>query len=88
MKIALTHYGGLMRECWLRGWSPLTIHVIILDTAHQCLDISEYFMVDISEYFSILELTSHIAVHSRVGSEWYILQSYSLVGVCWKFVIR
>ena len=35
-----------------------------------------------------VELTSHIAVHSRVGSEWYILQSYSLVGVCWKFVIR
>ena len=35
-----------------------------------------------------VELTSHIAVHSRVGSEWYILQSYSLVGMCWKFLIR
>ena len=35
-----------------------------------------------------VELTSHIAVHSRVGSEWYILQSYSLVGMCWKFMIR
>ena len=52
MEITLTHDGGPMRESWLREWSPLNIHVIILDTVHQCLDISEYFMVDLTQWFT------------------------------------
>ena len=33
-------------------------------------------------------LTRGGAVHSREGSEWYHLQSLSLLGMCWSFMIR
>ena len=33
-------------------------------------------------------LTRGGAVHSREGSEWYHLQSCSLLGMCWRFMIR
>ena len=65
-----------MRECWLREWSPLSIHVIILDTVHQCLDIREYFMGG-----------AHVTYSRTTGCRkswlaicgWYVLADFGLL---------
>ena len=67
-----------MRECWLREWSPLSIDVIILDTVHQCLDISEYFIGG-----------AHVTYSRTTGcrKSWLAIWSWLVVGMCWQFLV-
>ena len=70
----------------LREWTPLyLLHLSFGSFAN--VTVTQSF--DTSIWFSWWDyLTRGGAVHSRMGNEWHLLQSYSLVGVCWKFVIR